>query len=168
GDFAQDLALENRAVRRLDEPVLVDPGEGRQRVDEADVRAFRRLDRADPAIVRRVNVTDFEARALAGETTRPERRNAALVRHFGERVGLVRELRELRRSEELAHRGDRGLGVYQVVRRHARHVDRTRALLRGARHAQQADAVLVLQQLAYRTHAAIVEVVDVVDLALAV
>ena len=93
-------------------------------VDQADVRAFRRLDRADPAIMGRVDVADLEARALAGEAARPERRDAALVRHFGERVGLVHELRELRRAEELAHRGDRGLGVDQVVRHDGRDVDR--------------------------------------------
>ena len=51
-------------------------------VDQADVRAFGSLDRADPAIVGRVNVADFEAGALTGQTARPERRNAALVGHF--------------------------------------------------------------------------------------
>jgi hypothetical protein len=87
---------------------------------------------------------------------------------FGERVGLVHELRELGRPEELAHRGDRGLGVDQVVRHHGRDVDRAHALLHGALHAEQADAVLVLEQLADRTDAAVAEIVDVVDLALAV
>ena len=42
------------------------------------------------------------------------------------------------------------------------------ALLDGALHAQQADAVLVLHQLADRAHAPVAEMVDVVDLALAV
>ena len=139
-----------------------------ERVDQADVRAFRRLDRADAAVVGRVDVADLEARALAGEAARPERRDAALVGHFGERVGLVHELRELRRAEELAHRGDRRLGVDQVVGHHGRDVDRAHALLHRALHAQQADAVLVLEQLADRTHAAVAEIVDVVDLALAV
>ena len=61
------------AVRRLDEAVLVDAGERRERRDEADVRTFRRLDRADAAVVRRVNVADLEARALAREAAGPER-----------------------------------------------------------------------------------------------
>ena len=39
------------------------------------------------------------------------------------------------------------------------------ALLDGALHAQQADAELVFHQLAHRTHAAIAEIVDVVDFA---
>ena len=42
------------------------------------------------------------------------------------------------------------------------------ALLDGALHAQQADAELVFHQLAHRTHAAIAEIVDVVDFAAAV
>ena len=167
-DVVGHLVIHDLAVRGLDEAVFVDAAEAGERVDQADVRAFRRLDRADAAIMRRVNVADFEARTLARETARPERRDATLVRHFGERVGLIHELRELRRTEELAHRGDRGLGVDQVVRHHRRDVDRAHALLHGALHAEQADAVLVLEQLADRTHAAVAEIVDIVDLALAV
>ena len=90
------LPLVDLAVRRLDEAVLVDAREGRERRDEADVRTFRRLDRADAAVVRGVNVADFEARALARQTAGPERRETTLVRDFGERVRLVHELRELR------------------------------------------------------------------------
>ena len=122
-DVLRHLAVDDLAVRRFDEAVLVDPAEAGERVDQADVRAFRSLDRADAAIVGRVDVADFEARALAGETARPERRNATLVGHFGQRVGLVHELRQLRRAEEFAHRGDRRLGVDEVVRHDRRHVD---------------------------------------------
>jgi hypothetical protein len=50
------------AVRRLDEAVAVDPAVGRERADQADVRAFRGLDRADPAVVAVVDVADVEAR----------------------------------------------------------------------------------------------------------
>src|SRR3546814_15638119 len=73
-----------------------------------------------------------------------------------------------RSTEEFAHRGYRGLRVDQIVRHHRRHVDRTHALLHRAFHAEQADAILILEQLADRTHAAVAEVVDVVDFALAV
>ena len=96
-------ALGETAIGRLDEAELVDARVGRQRRDEADVRTFRRLDRADTTVVRRVDVADFEARALARETARSERREATLVRHFGERVRLVHELRELRAAEVLLH-----------------------------------------------------------------
>ena len=87
---------------------------------------------------------------------------------FRQRVGLVHELRELRGAEELAHRRGRRLGVDQVVRHDRVDIDRAHALLDRALHAQQADAVLVFQQFADRTHPAVAEVVDVVDLAAAV
>ena len=122
-----------------------------------------RLDRAHPAVVRRVHVADLEPGALARETARPEGREAPLVRDLGERVRLVHELRQLRGPEELLDRGDDGLGVDQVVR-HRRVdvlVDR-HLLLDGALHAHEADAELVLEQLADRADAAVAEVVDVV------
>ena len=162
------LPFVDLAVRAFDEAVLVDARVGRERVDQADVRAFRRLDRADAAVVRRMHVAHLEAGALARQAARPERREAALVGDLRQRVGLVHELRQLRRAEELAHRRRRRLGVDQVVRHDGVDLDRAHALADRALHAQQADAVLVLHQLADRAHAAVAEMVDVVDLAAAV
>ena len=161
-DLVGDPPADDLAVRRLDEAELVDPRVRRERRDEADVRAFRRLDRADAAVVRGVHVAHLEAGALAGETARPERRQPALVGQLGQRVGLVHELRELGRAEELLdHRRDR-LGVDQVVRHQVRDVGDRHPLLDRPLHAGEADAELVLQQLADRAHAAVAEVVDVV------
>ncbi len=87
---------------------------------------------------------------------------------LGQRVRLVHELRQLRRAEELAHRGRGGLRVDEVLRHHRVDVDGGHALLDGALHAEQAQAVLVLHQLADGAHAAVAEMVDVVDLAAAV
>ena len=50
-DLLGDPAVDDLAVRRLDEAERVDLGERRQRPDQADVRAFRGLDRAHPAVV---------------------------------------------------------------------------------------------------------------------
>ena len=152
------------AVGRLDEAELVDPRVARQRRDQADVRAFRRLNRADAAVVRRMDVADFEAGALTRQTAGPEGRETPLVRDLGQRVGLVHELRQLRRPEELANRGHDRLRVDQVVRHGGRHflVDR-HLLLDRALHPDQADAELVLEELADRPHAAVAEVIDVVD-----
>ena len=118
------LALLDLAVGALDEAVLVDAREGRERVDEADVGAFRRLDRADAAVVRRMHVAHLEARALAREAARAQRREPPLVRDLGQRVGLVHELGELRGAEELAHGRRRRLGVDQILRHHRVDVDR--------------------------------------------
>jgi hypothetical protein len=167
-DVLGDLAVLHAAVRRLDEAVVVGARVEGERVDEADVRAFRRLDRADAAVVRRVHVAHLEAGALAREAARPERRDAALVRDLGERVGLVHELRQLRGAEELLDRGGDGLRVDQVVRHQVLALGLRQALAHRALDAHQARAELVLGQLAHRAHAAVAEVVDVVDLAAAV
>ena len=163
-----DAAVLDLAIRRLDEAVLVHPRIGGERVDQADIGTFRRLDRADAAVVGRVHVAHLEAGTLARETAGPERREPPLVRDLGERVGLVHELAELRGAEELAHRRRRRLGVDQVLRHHGIDIDRRHALLDRALHAQESDAVLVLHQFADRAHPAVAEMVDVVDLALAV
>ena len=67
-----------RAVRRLEEAVLVGARVDGQRVDQADVRTFRRLDRAHAAVVRRVHVADLEARRAraSGRLVRAPKRAA--------------------------------------------------------------------------------------------
>ena len=88
------------------------------------------------------------------------------MRDFGERIRLIHELRELRRTEELLDRRDDRLGVDQVVRHRRVDVLMDRHLLLDrALHADEADAELVLEQLADRADAAVAEVVDVVDAA---
>ena len=158
-----DPAVLHLAVGRLDEAELVDPRVGRQGRDQADVRTFRRLNRADAAVVRRVHVAHLEPGAFARQAAGPEGRQAPLVRDLRQRVGLVHELRQLRRPEELANRGHDRLRVDQVVRHGRRHflVD-GHLLLDGPLHAHQADAELVLEQLADRPDAAVAQVVDVV------
>ena len=50
-DLVGDATVLDRAVRCFDEPEFIDAGVGREGVDEADVRTFRRLDGADAAVV---------------------------------------------------------------------------------------------------------------------
>ena len=115
-----------------------------------------------------MHVAHLEARALAGEAARSQGRDAPLVGDLGERIGLVHELRQLARAEELADRGRHGLGVDEVVRHEVLGLGLREPLLHRALDAHQAGAELVLRQLADRAHAAVAEVVDVVDLAAAV
>ena len=161
-DLVGDPAALDPAVRRLDEAEPVDARVARQVADEADVRAFRRLDRAHAAVVARVHVTDLEAGALTRQTTGAERREAALVGETGERVRLVHELRELRGAEELLDRRDDGPDVDQRLRRDRLDVLGRHALAHDPLHAGEADAELVLDELADRAHPAVAEVVDVV------
>ncbi len=85
------------------------------------------------------------------------------MRQLRERVGLVHELRELRGPEELFDRGDDRPDVDQRLRRDRLDVLHRHALAHDPLQAQQADAELVLQQLADRADAAVAEMVDVVD-----
>jgi len=160
----RDPAVDHAAVRGLDEAEGVDPAEGRQRPDEADVRAFRGLDGAHAAVVRRVDVTDLHAGTVAGQAARAERGQATLVRQAGQRVVLVHELGQLRGAEELLDRRHHGADVDQGLRGDRLDVLGGHALAHDALHAGQAGADLVLDQLAHRTDATVAEVVDVVDL----
>ena len=161
-DLAGHLAGLDLAVRRLDEAEPVDARERREVTDEADVRAFRRLDRAHAAVVARVHVSDLEPGPLTRQATGPERGETALVGEAGQRVGLVHELAELRGAEELLDRGDDGTDVDQGLRRDRLDVLGGHALAHDPLHARQADAHLVLDELAHRAHPAVAEVVDVV------
>ncbi len=100
-DFVRDLAVLHTAIWALDETELIDASERAECTDKTDVRTFRSLNRAHTAVVREVDVADFEARALTGQTTRSESRETAAVGKTRQRVDLVHELRQLRRSKEL-------------------------------------------------------------------
>ena len=153
------------AIRRFDEAVFVGACIQRQRVDQADVRTFRCFDRADATVVGRMHVAHFEAGAFARQTARSQCGDTTLVGDFRQRVGLVHELRQLRRTEELLDRSRDRLGVDQVVRHQVVGFGLDQAFLDGALDAHQTGTELVLRQFAHGTHATITEVIDVVDLA---
>ena len=95
------LAVFNATIRSLDEAVVVHAGIRCQRADKTDVRTFRGLNRAHTAVVGVVNVSNFEARALTRQTARAQCGQTALVRNACSNVGLVHELGQLGRTEEL-------------------------------------------------------------------
>ena len=163
-DLVGDLAVDDAPVRRLDEAEL---GHGRVRgevADQADVRAFRRLDRAHAAVVRRVDVAHLDRGALARQAARAERRQAATVREAGERVRLVHELRQLRGAEELLQRRHDRPDVDDRLRRDRVDVLRRHPLAHDALHAVEADAERLLDQLADGAQAPVAEVLVLVEL----
>jgi len=91
-DLIGNHAIDHLAVRRLQETVRIGAGVDGQRVDQADVGTFRRLDRAYAAIMRGMHVTHLEASALAGQATRTQGGDTPLVRHFRQRIVLIHEL----------------------------------------------------------------------------
>ena len=163
GDLLGHLAVDHLAVGSLDEAVLVDPGVGGQRADQADVRALGGLDGAHAAVVGGVHVTDLEPGPLAGQAARPEGGQAPLVGQARQRVVLVHELAELAGAEELLDRGDHRSDVDQGLRGDGLHVLGGHPLADHPLHAGQAHPDLVLDELAHRPDAAVGEVVLVVD-----
>ncbi len=163
-----NLPVLDHTVRCFDESELVDAGKGAQGRDEADVRPFRGLDRANPAVVRRVHIAHLEAGPLARESAGAQGAEPSLVRDFAQGVRLVHELRELAGSEELLHDRKDGLCVDEIVGHQRVHFLEAQALPDCLFHADHADAVLVLEQLPDRTHPAVAQVVDVVDASVAV
>ena len=167
-DAVGHAAVLDAPIGRLEEAVLIGARVHRERIDQADVRSFRRLDRAHPAVMRRVHVAHLEAGALARQAARPQRRDAPLVRDLGQRVVLVHELRQLRGAEELLDRGGHRLGVDHLLRHQRLGLGDREPLLDRALDAHQADAEGVLRHLADAAHAPIAEVIDVIDGAVAV
>ena len=167
-DLVGELLVLDLAVRGLQEAELVQAGIERQRVDQTDVRTFRRLDRADAAVVGRVHVAHLEAGTLTRQTARAQGRDTALVGDLRQRVGLVHELGQLAGTEELADGGADRLAVDQVMRQQVLGLGLAQTLAHGALDTHQTGTELVLGQLAHAAHATVAQVVDVVDLALAV
>ena len=110
-----------------------------------------------------VDVADLEAGALTRQAARAERRQAAAVGEARQRVHLVHELRQLAGAEELLDGRDDGPDVDERLRRDGLDVLGGHALADDPLHAGQADADLVLDQLADRADAAVGEVVLVVE-----
>ena len=163
-DLVGQLAVLDLLVRRDQEAVLVHAGVDRQAGDQADVRAFRRLDRADAAVVRDVHVADLEAGPLAVQAAGAQGRQPPLVREHRQRVGLVDHLRQLAAAEEVLDRRRDALGIDQAAGRHVLDVLEAHPLLHGAAELQEALAQFVAGQLVDRPQAAVAQVVDVVDL----
>ena len=110
------LAVLDLAVRGDQEAVFVDAAVDAQRADQADVRPLGSLDRADPAVVRDVDVADLEAGALAVQSAGAQGREPPLVGKLGQRIGLVDDLRQLTAAEEVLDRRADALGIDQRPR----------------------------------------------------
>ena len=166
-DFVGDAArlLIHNAVRRLDKAVFVDARIRGKRADQADVGAFRRLDGAHSAVVRMVNVAHFEAGSVAVEAARAKGGKTALMRQLGQRVGLVHELGELGGAEELLDGRRNRADIDERRRRRMLEILNGHALSDDSLQTREADAQLVLQQLAHRADAAVAQMVDIVRLA---
>jgi hypothetical protein len=143
-------------------PYSLTRAEGSQATNQTDVRTFRCFNRADTAIMRVMNVTDIETGAFTAQTARAKGRERALVAQFGQRIGLIHELRELAGAKEFAQGGHHRADVDQRNRGKLLLVTDGHAFFDNALHAAQADAQFILNQFANRLDAAIAEVVNII------
>ncbi len=127
---------------------------------------LRRLDRAHPPVVGRVHVAHLDRRALAGEAARAQRRQAAAVRETGQAVGLIHELGQLRRAEELLQGGGHRADVDDRLRRDRVLVLGGEALADDPLHPVEADPEGLLDQLADGAQPAVAEVLVLVEVVL--
>ncbi len=161
------LAALDLAVGGDQEAVLVHAAVDAQRADQSDVGPFRSFDRTDPAVVRDVDVADFEAGSFAVEPARAQSREPPLVSQLGQRVGLVDDLRQLAAAEEVLDGRADALGVDQRPRGHVLGVLQAHPLLDGAAELEETLAQLVGGQLVDGAQPAVAQVVDVIDVPLA-
>jgi len=153
-NLIRHAAFLNDAIRRFDEAELVYPRVDGKRIDETDVRTFRRLNRTNTTVVRGMNVANLKTGAFAIQTTWTQSRQTTLVRQFRQRIDLVHELRQLRTREEIANYRGQRLRIDQLLRR-----DRIDALI-VKRHAltnetfgtSKTKATLISEQFANRAH----------------
>ena len=103
-ELLRDFAVFNFEVWRFDETKAVDTGVVTECTNESNVWTFWSFNRAHTAIVREVDVSNFEASALTAESTRPECRQTTTVGDSRQWVHLVHQLRQLAGSEELFDR----------------------------------------------------------------
>ena len=136
---------------------------GGQGVDQTGVGTFRRLNRAETAVVGGVNVADSEAGTLTGETAGSKSRDAALVGELSQRVRLVHELAQLAGAEELLDRRHQGLGIDQLCGGQRIGFSDGHPFLDDPLETVQTHTNLVLQEFTHGTHAAVAEVVDVIE-----
>ena len=87
-------------------PYLLTRAKVASEIDETDIRALRRFDPADAPVMRRMRRAPRNPPAR-GETAGTQRRQPPFMVISDKRIGLIHELRQLRRAEELAHRPQR-------------------------------------------------------------
>ncbi len=161
-DFIGHAAVVHLPVRSFDKAVLVDPSVGCQRTDQTDVGTFRGLNGADTGIVAVVHVTNFEGSTVTVQTAGAQGAQTALVGQLSQRVGLIHELAQLGRTEELLDGSADGTDVDQVAGLHVHGILGVHPLTNHTIQTAHADTDLVLQQFAYGTDTAIAQMVNVV------
>ncbi len=99
-DLVRDTTIDYSPVWRFYEAKFVHPSLNRKGSNQTDIRPLWCLNGTNSAVVRMMNVPDFQFRALPTKAPWAQCTEFALVRKFSQRIRLVHELRQLTTSEE--------------------------------------------------------------------
>src|SRR6266404_5054417 len=122
-DLVRHAALFDLPIGCLDKTKLIDARESAHLADQANVRAFWRLDRTKAAVMGRMNVAHLKSGTLPTETSRTESRQTPLVRQFCERIRLIHELRKLRPAKEIPDNRTERFWINELLRCHPIDID---------------------------------------------
>ena len=109
-----------------------------------------------------MHVTYLKACTFPRQTTRAKGRNAAFVRNFCQRIGLVHELGQLRCTEEFLQRCRNRFAVDEVMRHQWLLLGLTQTLFHGFFDTCQTGTVLVFCQFTHTAYTAVAQMVNVV------
>ena len=157
--------LINLAERSFYKAVFIYLRKGCKIGDKTDVRTFRSLYRAHTSVMRIVNITNLEGRAVTGKSAGSERRKTALMGKLRQRVGLIHKLRKRRRAEEFLYGRHNRTDVYKRLGGNTVGILRLQGhfLTHNTLHTGYTYAELVLQKLTHRTDTAVAEMVYIVN-----
>ena len=161
-------ALVYFSVRRFNETVFIDAGKCCQCIDQTDVRTFWCFDRTHSAVVRMMNVSNFEACSFSGQTAGAQCGQTSLMCQFTQRVVLVHELRQLGGTEEFLDSSCYRTYVDQSLRCYHSQILCCHSFTNYSFHSGQTDTELVLKQFPYGTDTSVAQMVDIVHVAVAV
>ena len=116
----------------------------------------------------RMNVSDFKACTVAGQTARSQSGQTALVGNFRQRVVLIHKLRQLGRTEKFADNRSNRFCVNQILRLNVVQILRAHSFANGSFHPEQSHTILVFHQFADGTYTTVAEVVNIINFTLAV
>ena len=107
------IRLVHLTVRSLHKSILIDSRIRRQRVDQTNVRTFRRFNGTHSSVMGIVNIADLEPGTVSGETAWSQCGQTSLMCQLGQRIILIHKLRQLGTSEEFLHSSRHRLNIDQ-------------------------------------------------------
>ncbi|GFH92745.1 hypothetical protein IMSAGC002_04017 [Lachnospiraceae bacterium] len=152
----------NLTVWCLYKTILINPCIACQRVNQTDVRTFRRLNRAHSPIMGIVNITHLKSRTVPGQTAWPQCGKTSLVGQLTQRIILIHKLGKLGRTKKFLHRSLYWFDVNQYLRGNLFSIMSCHPFTDYPFQPGQTDPVLVLEQFTYRPDAPVAQMVNII------